>query len=153
MNLEKENNLEPTGEFAASVRDFRSAVMHVANRETAGPVTANWLAPARKRRRSIQQRTALAWACAALLCFATLPVATHSHHVAVNPIASAVAAAPSTDSDSALLEQVDTNISESVPSSLAPLDFDSSDTTSTTTTSDSSTNGAKLAHTERTNAQ
>ncbi len=137
MNSDKENTLEPSGEFAARIRDFRSAVEHVAARETAHPVTAGWLAPAQKRRRSAQQRMILGWACAALLCFATLPFATPGHHAGppqVAPVAVATATSPAADSDTALLEQVDTDVSESVPSSLAPLVELDSWTTQTTNT-------------------
>jgi hypothetical protein len=141
-------SLEPSGEFAASIRDFRSAVTHVAERETAHPVTTAWLDPARKRRRAAHQRIALGWACAALLCFATLPFFSHSRPVAmVHPVAPATTAAASTESDTALLEQIDTDVSESVPSSLAPLAGpDSWNTASTNTSSDSS-----LQQTESTN--
>lgn len=146
MNANNETDIEPSGEFAASIRDFRSAVTHVADRETAGTVGAGWLAPARKRRRSAQQRMVLGWAAAALLCLATLPLATHSHHAVVAPpaVQTATTIAPAAESDSALLEQVDTDLSESVPSSLTPLtDLDSS--------SDASQIGT-LNHTEKTNA-
>lgn len=147
MNVENENKLEPSGEFAALLRDFRSAVEHVTAREMERPVAANWLVPARQRRRSAQQRMALGWACAALLCLATLPFSMHSRHVNLPPaIANApVAVAPATESDSALMEQVDTEVSESVPSSLAPLaDLDSLNTTSANTSSGSSANGTAL---------
>lgn len=155
MNSDVDNTkIEPSGDFAKSIRDFRSAVTHVAERETASPVTAGWLAPARKRRRSTQQRIALGWACAALLCFATLPFPIHSHHQApVNPVAavSTVPAEPSAESDTALLEQVDTDVSESVPSPLAPLaDLDNWDTTSANPSSNSN-NGTTLRPTESTN--
>jgi hypothetical protein len=90
---------------------------------------------------------ALGWACAALLCLATLPFSMHSRHANLPPaIANApVAVAPATESDSALLEQVDTEVSESVPSSLAPLtELDSLNTTSANTSSASSANGTAL---------
>jgi hypothetical protein len=153
MNSEMEqNNLEPTGEFAASIRDFRSAVTHVAGRETSRPVAANWLAPARKRRRSAQAM-ALAWGCAALVCLATLPFFSHSHQAAIHLAAPAIASAPAADSDTALLEQVDTDVSESVPPPLAPLaDLDSLDTSSSDTLSSSSVHGKSLPQTESTNA-
>jgi hypothetical protein len=152
MNSDMEqNNLEPTGEFAASIRDFRSAVTHVAERETSRPVSANWLAPARKRHRSAQAM-ALAWGCAALLCLATLPFSLHSHPASIHPAAPAVASAPAADSDTALLEQVDMDVSESVPPSLAPLaDLDSLDTASSDTLSGSSTHGKSLPRSESTN--
>jgi hypothetical protein len=149
----EQNNLEPTGEFAASIRDFRSAVTHVAERETSRPVTADWIASAQKRRRSTQRMT-LAWGWAALLCLATLPFFSHSRQVAIHPAAPAVAAvAPAPESDTALLEQVDMDVSESVPPPLAPLaDLDSLDTTSSDTLSGSSANGKSLPRTESTNA-
>jgi hypothetical protein len=156
MNSNKENILEPSGEFAARIRDFRSAVEHVAARETARPVAAGWLALAQKRRRSAQQRMILGWACAALLCFATLPFSTSSHHAAppqIVPVAVATATVPAADSDTALLEQVDTDVSESIPSSLAPLaELDSWSTQTTNNSSDSSVNRTALNSTERTNA-
>lgn len=150
MKMENENNLEPSGEFATSIRDFRSAVTHVTLRETARPVTAGWLAPAQQRRRSAQHKMVLGWACAALLCLATLPLSIRSHHAAVKPAVTA-ATAPAIDSDTALLEQVDTDLSESVPSSLAPLaDLDSS-TADANTSGDPSANGSTPTHTESTN--
>jgi hypothetical protein len=154
MNLNEKTNLEPSGEFAASIRDFRSAVTHVAERETARSVGTGWLAPARKRRRIAQQRIALGWACAALLCFATLPWSIHSRHApAIHAVTPAVAEAqPTPESDTALLDQVDTDVSESVPSSLAPLtELDSWNTGSTNTSSDSSSNGKSLTRMESTN--
>ena len=152
MNSEKENTLEPSGEFAARIRDFRSAVEHVAARETVRPVAAGWLAPARKRRQSAQRRMILGWACAALLCFATLPLSIPSHH-AVPPQVVPAATAPAAESDTALLEQVDTEVSESVPSSLAPLaELDSWSTQTTNNASESSVNRTALNSTERTNA-
>lgn len=153
MNKDK-HNIEPSGELAASLRDFRSAVRHIAERETARPVPADWLAPARKRRIGHQQRTALAWACAALLCLATLPWATHSHPATARPATAAapVSVAPAAESDTALLEQVDADVSESVPSSLAPLaELDSWNTGSTDVSSGSSANAKTLRQTEKTN--
>lgn len=159
MNSDMEqHNLEPSGEFAASIHDFRSAVTHVAEREISRPLTPSWLAPARKRRRNAQQRTALAWAaCAAALCLATLPFAGHSHPSPIHPPAPAAAAAgtpavaPNPESDTALLDQVDTDISASVPPSLAPLaDLDSLNTASSNTFGGSSAHG-KSSRTESTN--
>jgi hypothetical protein len=154
MNSDMEqNNLEPTGEFAASIRDFRSAVTHVAERESSRAVTPGWLAAARKRHRSTQTM-ALAWGCAALLCVATLPFFSHSRPSAIHPPAPTVAAAaPSPESDTALLEQVDTDVSESVPPPLAPLaDLDNLDTASSDTFSGSSAHAKSLPRTESTNA-
>ncbi len=148
--------LEPSGEFASSIGDFRSAVTHVAGRETAQPVSVDWLVPARHRHRRAQLRVglgiAVGWACAALLCVATLPLFTHPHHAAVAHVVTvSPAAAVTVESDSALLEQVDTNISESVPTPLEPLaELESWNSTSTNTSGDS-VNGTSLNQTEKTN--
>lgn len=146
------NPLDPSGEFADAVRDFRSAVTHVADRETAQPLPTEWLAPARKRHRSAQQRAGLAWAFAVLLGVAAVPFSSHSHHsVAVHPVAQAETA-PAAEADTALLEQVDTDVSASVPSSLAPLaELDTWNTELTNTSSSSPADGTPLAQTEKTN--
>lgn len=155
MNANKHESVEPSGEFAASIRDFRSAVTHVAEREAGRPVAAKWLDPARKRRRAAQQRVALTWACAALLCLATLPFSIHSRHdsVARNVTPAVIAPASSPESDTALLEQVDTDVSESVPPSLAPLaELDNLTTTSSNTAGSASHRTSTPAQTESTNA-
>lgn len=143
-----EESLEPRGEFATSIRLFRSAVEYVAQRETERPVVAGWLAPAMHRRKVAHRRMVLSWVCAALLCFAAVPVSMHL--LLTEPSATQAAkvnSAPDTAiADTALLEQVDTEVTESVPSSLAPLAaLDSWDTTTSATET-------KL-NTERTNAQ
>ena len=79
------HDLEPTGEFAAGVCDFRAVVTHVAERETARPLAIDWLAPARKRRRSHQHRLVLGWACAAALCFATVQLTMMPISIHVSP--------------------------------------------------------------------
>lgn len=155
MNSNKQESIEPSGEFAASIRDFRSAVTHVAEREAGRPIAANWLEPARKRHRTAQHRMALSWACAALLCLATLPITIHSRHDAVahNVTPAAIAPAASPDSDTALLEQVDTDVSESVPPSLAPLtELDNLTATSSDTAGSASHRIGAPAQTESTNA-
>lgn len=153
--------LEPSGEFAASISDFRSAVTHVAQCETAQPVSADWLAPARRRHRKAQLKVglgiAVGWACAALLCLATLPLFTHPHHGAIAPVSQAAAASPARSGaappDQALLDQVDTNIAASVPTSLEPLaELETWNSTSTNaSTSGDSTNGTSLNQTEKPN--
>jgi hypothetical protein len=152
MNTRNQNNLEPSGELAASIRDFRSAVTHVADRETARPVPENWLVPARKRRRGRQQRVALAWVCAALLCLIALPWPTHSRPAPAQPAMQTAAAAPAPESDTALLQQVDANISDSVPPSLAPLaELDSWNTASTDLSTGSFATAKPLTSMEETN--
>lgn len=114
-----ETAFEPAGGFAADLRNLRTAVHCAAERKTAQPVPANWLAPAKLRRRAGQRRLVLAWSCAALLCISALPFLHHTKPVVVRP---AIAHVQTDVDDTALLEQVDTAVSESVPSSLAPLD-------------------------------
>ncbi|MGH9587038.1 MAG: hypothetical protein ACRD3F_08800 [Acidobacteriaceae bacterium] len=135
-----ERDLEPTGELATGIHDFRAAVTHVAERETARPLAIDWLAPARKRRRSHQHRLVLGWACAAALCFATVQLTMMPISIHVSPAPAHIAQqAPAPlvqttepESNSGLMEQIDDDVSESVPSSLAPLaELGSSDTAST----------------------
>jgi hypothetical protein len=143
-----DESLEPRGEFAVSIRLFRSAVEHVAQRETSRPVAANWLAPALRRKKVAHRRIMLSWVCAALLCFAALPISIHLLEIAPDSTQKVNLLNDKADdalTDTALLEQVDTEVSESVPASLAPLaTLDSWDTTSSTEPS---------LNTERTNAQ
>ena len=157
----KDQNTEPSGEFAAAIRDFRAAVTHVAARETARPMAADWLAPAMKRRKSHQHRMVLAWACAAALCFATVPFAimpltTHSGSAPVHVALQTPAPAPVPqhgEADNGLLRQVDEQVSESVPSSLAPLEeMENMNTASATGPSDPFVNGAALAQLGSTDA-
>jgi predicted anti-sigma-YlaC factor YlaD len=132
--------LEPTGALQASIRDFRSAVHHIAQLETSQPVPANWLAPAQGRRRTAQRRLMLAWTCSALLCAGIVPLSTHLHQTQqAQQQAQQQAATQSYAADTALLEQVDSAVSESVPSSLAPLTALDS-WSSSTSTNESSTN-------------
>jgi hypothetical protein len=118
-----EPSLEPTGETAASIGLFRIAMHSIAERETARPVPSDWLIPARQRQRRAQRRVVLAWACAAALCVAVVPRATHHpHDVSHNGAAAPPAAVAQTEeSYTALLEQVDNEVSAPVPDSLAPL--------------------------------
>ena len=114
--------LEPSGQFAADLRNLRSAVHRAAERQVQRPLAPAWLISATRRQRAAHRRVMLAWAlvgtCAALLCAATLPLL----HRATPTAAPPVAQFPSHQTDdTALLEQVDSAVSESVPSSLAPL--------------------------------
>jgi hypothetical protein len=156
-NIEQKT-LEPSGELATTIRDFRAAVTHIADRETTRPVSADWLAPARRRHRWARHNMMLAWACAALLCLAMLPLSLRSNHASPQPAGTAAAAAPAPESDNALLEQVDTDVSETVPSSLQPLaelenwNSESTSTSASNTTSRSSApsagSGSALTSTE-----
>jgi hypothetical protein len=123
-----ESDLEPRGDVAVSIKLFHDAMHSIADRATARPVPADWLIPARRRQRSTQRRMILAWSCAAALCFAAVPLSFRTMSpgnvdpqvTAKMPVEPAVKA-PSPASEDAFLEQVDSEISEPVPSSLAPL--------------------------------
>lgn len=110
---------EPAGEFAADLRNFRSAVHRASEQQSPQPSASVWLLPAKRRLRSAQRRLVLAWGCAALLCIGALPFLHHANTVVGT---TPVAKVQTEVDDTALLEQVDTAVSESVPSSLAPLD-------------------------------
>ena len=114
--------LEPAGQFGSSgqfgndLRNFRDAVHRAAERQTSQPVGFGWLNAAKRRRRAAQSRLVLTWTfTAALLVAGALPLLRHSRAIAP------VTVRQSSVDDTALLEQVDTAVSESVPSSLAPL--------------------------------
>ena len=119
--LEPSGQFGPGDQFGNDLRNFRAAVHRAAERQTSQPVPFGWLNAARRRRQVAQRRLMLAWATvaasAALLFAATMPLLHHPTTVST-PVA--VTQVRSTD-DTALLEQIDTAVSESVPSSLAPL--------------------------------
>lgn len=146
MNTNQHYEIEPAGKFAPGLDEeiklFRSAMNHIAERETARQATPNWLVPARKRQRSAQRRLALAWTCAAALCLAVLPI-TMQRTTTLQPQGApnvVVTASQSSASDTALLDQVDTAIAAPVPTSLAPLtEMDNWNTDTSTGTSLQST--------------
>jgi hypothetical protein len=124
--------LEPSGQFGQDLRNFGAAVHRAAERQTSQPVPFGWLNAAKRRRRDAQRRLVLAWTCAGLLCVSALPLLHNSKTAGAPSHIVSHTAQPSTD-DTALLEQVDTAISESVPSSLAPLaELDNWDATTST---------------------
>ena len=125
--------IEPSGQFGNDLRNFRAVLHRATERQTSQPVPFGWLNAAKRRRRQAHRRVMLAWAtgaaCAGLLFAGTLPLLHHPK--AVIPVA---VTQPGID-DTALLEQVDSAVSESVPSSLAPL-AELDDWSSTTSTKD-----------------
>ena len=128
--------LEPSGQFGEDLRNFRAAVYRAAERQTSQPVPFGWLNAAKRRRRKAQRHLMMTWAtvtaCAALLFAGTLPLLHHSKTGGAPSQMMSHVMQPKTD-DTALLEQVDTAVSESVPSSLAPLaEIDSWDATTPT---------------------
>ena len=119
--------LEPSGQLGEDLRNFRSAVHRAAERQTSQPVAFGWLNAAKRRRHAAQRRMILAWGLAALLFAGALPLLHQSKTAAPAEVRQ------SNVEDTALLEQVDTAVSESVPSSLAPL-TELDDLNSTTST-------------------
>ena len=119
--------LEPSGQLGEDLRNFRSAVHRAAERQTSQPVAFGWLNAAKRRRHAAQRRMILAWGLAALLFAGALPLLHQSK------TAGPAGVRQSNVEDTALLEQVDTAVSESVPSSLAPL-TELDDLNSTTST-------------------
>jgi 4-amino-4-deoxy-L-arabinose transferase-like glycosyltransferase len=118
-----DTSLEPSGEFAESIRSFRSAMHHVGDQTAQQDALSVWLAPARKRQKSAQRRMVMAWAAALGLLFGgALPLTLHlSHETPTYQQAKDLGQPKDNASDTALLEQVDSAVSESVPDSLAPL--------------------------------
>ncbi|GGH01930.1 hypothetical protein [Silvibacterium dinghuense] len=115
--------IEP--EMAESIRLLRASLTNYAENQPNRPFSPEWLAPARRRERSAHRRMAFGWSlagslAAGALCFAMLPL---SHHAAPQPVMQAHTTIPAATqpSDTALLEQVDDAIDQSVPSPLAPL--------------------------------
>jgi hypothetical protein len=147
----EETAFEPTGDFAAALGDFRSAVHQAAGRATAKPVATDWLMPARRRLHSAQRRLVVAWTCAAVLCAGVLPLLHHGTAAVPHPAAVAIQHQTNDTDDTALLEQVDSAVSESVPTSLAPLAALDS-WSSTTSTNDLSTE-SPLNNSEKKNAR
>jgi hypothetical protein len=83
----------------------------------------------------------LYWAAAAVLFVAALfPITLHQQHSAATSTVEATAAAPQTESDEALLADIDQKVSADVPSPMEPLADPTDGTTSTTSTSDQRTN-------------
>jgi hypothetical protein len=115
--LPLDEGIEPSGEFAADLRNFCAVVNRAAERETLRLFGPDWLKTAKRRQRSAQRRLVLAWSTAALLCIGVLPFL----HQAKTVAPSVATGTRSYAEDTALLEQVDSAVSESVPQSLAPL--------------------------------
>jgi hypothetical protein len=115
---------ELSGEFAESIRSFRTAMHYVGQCETAPDTVSMWLAPARKRRQAAQRRMILTMAAGVALLFGgVLPLTMHNsrHETPTAQVRVPVQTVDNTTSDTALLEQVDSAVTESVPDSLAPL--------------------------------
>jgi hypothetical protein len=126
---------EEVREIAEALSLYRSAMHHLAERETARPFVAE-----RPHARTIGLRSVLAPALAAAIAVAALvPVYTHYRHNSP-PVPRMRTEQPSaadtraTVDDTALMNQIDSELSEDVPDALRPL-ADLSDQTTTNNSS------------------
>jgi len=122
---------EDVRQIAETISLYRSAMHHLAGREAAQPF------PARPRpARTLRLRLLLAPALAAALAAILIPVFSHRHD-APKPAPLALTGqhppelARATVDDTALMNQIDSELSEDVPDALQPL-ADLSDPTTTT---------------------
>ncbi|HYK35372.1 hypothetical protein [Alloacidobacterium sp.] len=112
--------------LANSISQFRAAVHHIASQGE--PAQVAWqLEQARQRRRSVRRRLVLEWAMAAVtaivLCAAAVVPTVNSHreHVAQLQAQRQAQILKQREADSALLDQVTSELSEAVPDSMQPL--------------------------------
>ena len=136
--------------LANSISQFRAAVRHIAEQQ-AEPASVAWqLDQARRRRRSAQRRTMLQWAvatvAATVLCVAVLvpAVGSYRHHAAQLQAQRQEQLLKQREADTALLDQVTSELSVTVPDSMQPLAELDSDYTN---------NQTSIGKTEKTNGR
>jgi hypothetical protein len=108
--------------LANSISQFRAAVHHVAARSSESGM--DWgFEQARVRRRSAQRRVMLEWAVAMALCVAALVpgVGFYRNHAAQVRAEQQAQMLKQREADTALLDQVSSELSEAVPDSMRPL--------------------------------
>ena len=132
--------------LANSISQFRAAVRHIAE-----PTSVAWqLDKARQRRRSAQRRTMLQWAvatvAATVLCVTMLvpAVASYRNHAAQLQAQRQEQLLKQREADTALLDQVTSELSVTVPDSMQPLEELDSDYTN---------NQTSIGKTEKTNGR
>jgi len=128
MKNEKIQNIDASiareeQELAESLKLFRSAVHHVAEREAAqlAPMPRKW--GSFGQRLQLMPGWAFGWGLAAALCLSVLPFWIRSHRAmpAPAPVAQTHVAPKANVSDEALLSQINDAVSQDVPDSLRPL--------------------------------
>ena len=140
--------------LANSISQFRAAVRHIAEQQ-AEPASVAWqLDQARQRRRSAQRRTMLQWAvatvAATVLCVTMLvpAVGSYRHHAAQlqaqRQAQRQEQLLKQREADTALLDQVTSELSVTVPDSMQPLAELDSDYTN---------NQTSIGKTEKTNGR
>lgn len=108
--------------LANSISQFRSVVHHIAARSAESAM--DWgFEQARARRRSAQRRVMLEWAVAMALCVAALvpAVGFYREHAAAVRAEQQAQLLKQREADTALLDQVSSELSATVPDSLQPL--------------------------------
>jgi len=136
-NPETEGTREEVREMAEALSLYRSAMRHVAEREAARPFAAE-----RRPARTMRFRLLLAPALTAAVAAGVLvPVYAHfhDHHtgtVAKNGSPAKTAQNVAGVDDTALMNQIDSEVSEDVPDALRPLADLSEQTTTSTTASE-----------------
>jgi hypothetical protein len=124
---------EEVREIAESLKLYRSAMHHIADRMPARPFVAD-----RRNPLSFHLRLLLAPALAAAVAAGIfLPLYSHRHTVTVRPVTavSQQGAAVANVDDTALMNQIDSELSQDVPDALQPLaDLSDQNTTATTST-------------------
>lgn len=129
---------EDVREIAEALSLYRSAMHHIAEREATRPFVA-----APRSRRTIRFSLFLAPALTAALAAAVIgPVYSHFHHHPSTPTPLARSAQPASVTtlpnvdDTALMNQIDSEVSEDVPDALQPLADLSDQTTATPSVSE-----------------
>lgn len=110
--------------LANSIGHFRAAVHHLAERQAQALPVAAQLEKAAQRRQSAQRRVTLEWAAAMALCVGALvPAAGYyrNHTAQMEAQRKQEMMLKQRAADTALLEQVSSELSETVPDSLQPL--------------------------------
>ncbi len=108
--------------LANSISQFRAAVHHVAGREDEPVPVMQQLERARQRKHSAQRRVMLEWAIAMALCVAALvPAVGYYRDHAAQMHAQQMRLLQQREADTALLDQVTSELSEAVPDSMQPL--------------------------------
>lgn len=113
--------------LAHSISEFRLAVHQIAARSVGPTIVGSpteWgLEQARVRLRSKQRRVMLEWAVAAALCVAALvpAVGFYREHAATLQAERQAQMLKQREADTALLDQVTSELSETVPDSMQPL--------------------------------
>lgn len=107
--------------LANSISQFRAAVHHVATREMERSQTGWPLDQAQTRRHSTHRRIMLEWAIAVALCVTALVPAVGYYHNHAAQLQEQKQLLQQHEADTALLDEVSSELSETEPDSMRPL--------------------------------